>query len=140
MLDPALPWSGCGDLTLLASPFLFPVRLTRRIPVSEQESAISEIIEKAVHGMIPVSGFLSPAEKEVLLRLQLTPHARWIKSVAHGLPPRFDPTVEDSRHLAAGRELILSSFPAEVPMFPVNRENCEHMNARIVALCAAAAE
>jgi len=25
-------------------------------------------------------------------------------------------------------------------MFPVNRENCEHMNARIVALCAAAAE
>ena len=137
VLDPSLPWSGCGDLTLLASPFLFPVRLTRQIPVSEQESSIVDVIEKAEHGMIPVSGFLSPAEKEVLRRLQLTPHARWIKSGAHGLPPRFDPTVEDSRHLAAGRELILSSFPAEVPMFPVNRENCEHMNARIVALCAA---
>lgn len=137
VLDPSLPWSGCGDLTLLASPFLFPVRLTRQIPVSEQESSIVDVIEKAEHGMIPVSGFLSPAEKEVLRRLQLTPHARWIKCVAHGLPPRFDPTVEDSRHLAAGRELILSSFPAEVPMFPVNRENCELMNARIMALCAA---
>lgn len=138
VLDPALPWSGYGDLTLLASPFLFPVRLTRRVPVAEQEAAIADAVEKAERGMIPVSGFLSPAEKEVEQRLRLSSHARWIKSVPHGLPPRFDPTVEDSRHLAAGRELILSSFPADVPTFPVSRMNCELMNVRIIVLCEAA--
>ncbi|MGI5868465.1 MAG: hypothetical protein ACOX9C_03340 [Kiritimatiellia bacterium] len=138
VLDPSLPWSGYGDLTLLASPFLFPVRLTRRLPVSEQEPLIADVVEKAERGMIPVSGFLSPAEKEVERRLRLSPRARWIKSVAHGLPPRFDPSLADSRRLAAGQELILSSFPADVPVFPVSRENCELMNARIIALCAAA--
>ena len=56
-------------------------------------------------------GFLSPAEKELQRRLRVEPRARWIKMVPHGLPPRYDPSVEDSRAFAEGRLLVLSSFP-----------------------------
>ena len=47
----------------------------------------------------------------------------------------LDPTVEDSRFLADGRQLILSSFPSDVPVFPVNNDNCHLMNVRNEALC-----
>ena len=140
LLDPAFSWSACGDLTLLGSPFLFPVRLTRRRPVEEQEGAIAEAVERARLGMVPVCGFLSPAEKEVQRRLRAEPRARWIKMVPHGIPPRFDPSVEDSRAFADGRMLVLSSFPPEVPVSPISRENCQLMNARILRLCGPAAE
>lgn len=86
-------------------------------------------------GMVPVCGFLSPGEKELERQLRLEPDTRWIKTVAHGLPARFDPTVEDSRHLAEGRQVFLSSFPVDVPVFPVNYDNCHLMDARNEALC-----
>jgi hypothetical protein len=41
----------------------------------------------------------------------------------------------DSRYLAEGRQLFLSSFPVDVPVFPVNYDNCHLMNARNEALC-----
>lgn len=47
---------------------------------------------------------------------------RWIKAVPYGLPPRFDPSVEDSEHLAAHRELILSAFDlADFSPFKITR-------------------
>ena len=140
ILDSALRWSACGDLTLIGSPFLFPVRLTRRMPVEAQEEAIAAAVERAESGMIPVCGFISPAEKELQQRLRASPHTRWIKMVPHGLPPRYDPSVEDSRAFAEGRLLVLSSFPPEIPVSPISRENCELMNARILKLCGPAAE
>ena len=135
VLDPSLSWTAIGDLTLLASPFIFPVRLTRKMTVEQHLPEIDRMVEKARRGMLPVCGFLSPGEKELERRLRQEPFARWIKTVAHGLPLRFDPTVEDSRFLAEGRQLILSSFPSDVPVFPVNYDNCHLMNARNEALC-----
>lgn len=135
VLDPALPWTAVGDLTLLGSPFLFPVILTRKKTVEQHEAEIAAILERTKCGAIPVSGFLSPGEKHVLELLRKEPDTRWIRTVAHGLPPRFDPTVEESRFLAAGRQLVLSSFPPEVPEFPVNWGNCHVMNDRNVAMC-----
>ena len=93
------------------------------------------MVELAKMGMVPVCGFLSPGEKELERQLRLEPDTRWIKTVAHGLPARFDPTVEDSRYLAEGRQLFLSSFPVDVPVFPVNYDNCHLMNARNEDLC-----
>ena len=135
VLDPSLSWTAIGDLTLLANPFMFPVRLTRKMTVEQHLPEIERMVEKARRGMLPVCGFLSPGEKELERRLRQEPFARWIKTVAHGLPLRFDPTVEDSRFLADGRQLILSSFPSDVPVFPVNYDNCHLMNARNEALC-----
>ena len=140
ILDPALRWSASGDLTLLGSPFLFPVRLTRRRSPEAQEYAISEAVERARNGMIPVCGFLSPAERVLQQRLRAESRVRWIKMVPHGLSSRYDPSVEDSRAFAEGRMLVLSSFSPDVPPSPISRENCDLMNARILRLCGPAAE
>lgn len=139
-LDPALRWSAMGDPTLLASPFRFPVRLTRRLPVEAQEEALDEAINRARRGMVPVCGFISPAEHELERRLRAEPAARWIKTVPFGLKPGYDPSMEDSRALAAGQLLLLSSFPADTPVTPISRANCEAMNGRLAALCGEAAE
>ena len=135
-LDPALSWTAIGNLTLLASPFMFSVRLTRKLSLEQHLPEISRMVELAKMGMVPVCGFLSPGEKELERLLRLEPDTRWIKTVAHGLPARFDPAVEDSRYLAEGRQLLLSSFGVEVPVFPVNYDNCHLMNERNEALCA----
>ena len=139
ILDPALTWTACGDLTLLASPFLFLVRLTMKKTAEELEGEISGHIERVKRGGVPVSGFLSPGEREFERRLKTLPFSRWIKTVPYSLPERFDPPVEDSRYLAAHRELILSSFPdSEAPPFTIRRHLCLAMNERTAAMVAAA--
>jgi REP element-mobilizing transposase RayT len=128
-------WDAIGNLTLLASPLLFPVRLTRKKTIEEHTETINAIIEKAKKGMIPISGFISPGEKEVLRRLKETPNARFIKMLPHALPPRYDPSAEDSRELAADRLLILSGFPQTVSAYDkIARTNCLLMNDLIVTI------
>ena len=138
ILDGTFTWTAFGNLTLLANPFLYQVRLTTKKSLAELEGDIAAALDKARRGIVPVSGFISPGEKEFMRRLLCEPHARWIKMLPHGLPPRYDPSVEDSRHLAEGRMLVLSAFPISVPRFPISRANCLAMNERIAALCAKA--
>ena len=139
-------FDGIGALPLLGSPFLFHVRLTLKKSVAEHEEAIAGIVEKARRGMIPVSGFISPGEVEALRRLKAEPRARFIKLLPCELPPRYDPSAEDSREIAAGRLLILSCFrgtpaitsldmkrnPAAAHAF---RRNCLAMNDLAAQLC-----
>ena len=135
-----------GNALLLASPFLFHVRLTLKKSVAEHKAAINEILEKARLGMVPVSGFISPGEKEALRRLKAEPRARFIKLLPHALPPRYDPSAEDSRELAADRLLILSGFPDTPPLSPIEmrtnpaaahafRRNCLALNDLAAAIC-----
>ncbi len=129
-------WDAIGNLTLLGSPLLFPVRLTRKKTPEEHAAAIDEIVEKARRGMIPVSGFLSPGEKEALRRLKEEPRARFIKMRPCALPPHYDPSAEDSRELAADRLLILSGFPQSVTdTGGIFRANCLLMNDLIIEMC-----
>ena len=89
--------------------------------------------------MIPVSGFLSPGEKEALRRLKAEPLARFIKMRPCALPPKYDPSAEDSRELAADRMLILSGFPQSVvDAGAIFRANCLAMNEMAAAICARA--
>ena len=143
---PPRRWQGMGNLTLLGSPFLFHVRLTLKKSVAEHEAAICEIVDKAKHGWVPVSGFISPGEVEALRRLKATPGTRFIKMLPCALPPRYDPSAEDSRELAADRLLILSGF-ADTPAVPARdirkhlaashqfRANCLAVNDLAAALC-----
>ena len=148
-LNPHRSWSAIGDATLFASPFLFHVRLTLKQTVEEHKVAIDEIVEKARQGFIPVSGFISPGEREALRRLKAEPRARFIKLLPCALPPRYDPSAEDSRELAAGRLLILSGFSQTPAISAVEmrknpavahafRQNCLAMNDLAATLCAAA--
>ena len=136
VLNEARQWDAMGELTLLASPFLFHVRLTMKKTAEEHREAIDEIIEKARHGMIPVSGFISQGEKEALRRLKAEPKARFIRMLPYGLPPKYDPSAEDSRELAAHRMLILSGFPeSKKDDRSAFRRNCLEMNDLAAALC-----
>ena len=132
VLDPALPWSACGDLTLLANPFLVAVSLTRRKTLAEHEPEIAALVEKARQGWVVVCGFLSPGEKELGRRLRAEPRARWIKTLAQGLPPRYDPSLTDSRELAERRMLLLSALPVGAPF---DWNTCHRMNDLAVAMC-----
>ena len=141
VLDPARRWDAMGNLTLLASPFLHHVRLTMRKTVEEHAAEIDSIMERAMRGLVPVSGFISPGEKELLRRLKAEPQARFIKTVPFSLPPRYDPSAEDSRELAADRLLILSGFPQGTLDSRENlRARCNIMNSLAAALCTKAAE
>ena len=147
-LAPLAPMSfdGVGALTLLGSPFLFHVRLTLKKTVTEHAAAIEEIVEKAQRGMVPVSGFISPGEKEALKRLKAEPRARFVKLLPYALPSRYDQSAEDSREIAAGRMLILSPFrdtpgisSLEMKRSPSSahafRRNCLAMNDIAAKLC-----
>ena len=136
ILDPSRHWDGMGNLTLLGSPFLYHVRLTMRKTAEEHAAEIAGIVANAERGMVPVCGFISPGEKELLRRLKASPVARFVKTVPFALPPRYDPSAEDSRELAADRMLILSGFPQGTPDSRENlRERCNLMNDLAEALC-----
>lgn len=139
-------FDGIGALPILGSPFLFHVRLTLKKTVSEHEAAIQEIVEKALRGMVPVSGFISPGEREALRRLKAEPRARFVKLLPHALPTRYDPSAEDSREIAAGRLVILSAFPDMPAISSLDmkrnpsaahrfRQNCLEMNDLAAKLC-----
>lgn len=68
VLDPSLSWTAIGDLTLLANPFMFPVRLTRKMTV---EQHLPEIEQKLAGLMgMPVSTFrLLVNGNEILTKL-----------------------------------------------------------------------
>lgn len=146
---PPQRWDGLGNLTLLGSPFLFHVRLTLKKTLDEHQAAIDEIINRARHGEIPVSGFISPGEKEALRRLKAEPRAQFIKLLPCALPPHYDPSAEDSRELAAGRMAIISGFPDTPSISSLDmrrhaaashafRQNCLALNDIAAQLCAAA--
>lgn len=141
-------FDGLGNLTLLGSPFLFHVRLTLKKTLAEHEAAIVEIVEKAKRGWVPVSGFISPGEKEALRRLKGEPAARFIKLLPSALPNRYDPSAEDSREIAAGRLAILSAAgdTAAISSLMMRRDpsaahafrrNCLELNDIAAALCEA---
>lgn len=152
ILDPARTWSAMGNLTLLGSPFLVHARLTLKKSLAEHEPVIAELVEKAHRGAVIVSGFISPGETELLERLKATPNARFVKMLPCALPPRYDPSAEDSRELAADRLLILSGFTNTTPHISARemrrdpaaahlfRANCLAMNDLAAALCEKARE
>lgn len=132
ILDSSLPWSAIGDITILASPFLYLVRLTRKKSLSELEAEIQHYLDLAQKGWIPVCGFISPGEREFGRRLKQFSQTRWIKTVPYGLPDHYDPSVEDSCWIACQRQLILSSFKQDdIPPFSITRAGCLLMNERI---------
>jgi len=136
-LNPTLPWSAMGDLTILASPFLYLVRLTMKKTPAELEDEVAAHVGRAKAGGVPVCGFLSPGEREFERRLKELPFSRWVKTVPYALPSQYDPSVEDSQWLASHREVILSSFEAEeAPPFTIARAKCLAMNERIAEMCA----
>ncbi len=49
-----------------------------------------------------------------------------------GLPPRYDPSLADSRELAAGRMMLLSALPCNAHF---DWNTCHRMNDHVAAMC-----
>ena len=147
-MTPPTVVSAIGAATLLGSPFKLHARLTLKKTLAEHEPVIAELVEQARRGRVIVSGFLSPGEKELLRRLKAEPRTRFIKTLPYALPPRYDPSAEDSREIAAGRLVIISQVAAEaISSLAMKRSaaaahefrrNCLAMNGLAAALCASA--
>jgi REP element-mobilizing transposase RayT len=67
---PRLPvetsWTAYGDRTLLDHPWLIPVIVSTKISERERAAQIADILAQVQRGGIPVGGFISPGERNVL--------------------------------------------------------------------------
>ena len=129
---PVLPsdvtWTGLGNVMALASPFLVLMSITAKKPLEELQGAIANYVDLANNGHRIVSGFLSPAEREVHKVLRMFHLGPYVRLLPYGIPPKYDPSLEFSREVAEDGALLLSPFPETVPYGKVTRANCVVMN------------
>jgi len=121
-------WTAYGDPTILDYPWLLPVVLSRRLEGNALAAAVAEILEQVQQGAVPISGFISSAERDVARALTDLPRARMIYMLPWGLAGYKPSGHVATERLAAGRTLVLSGFPDSVPQV-ATRDNCLRNNA-----------
>ena len=131
LLHPRLPsevtWTAYGDATLLDHPLLIPVIVSRKISEQQRNAQIERILALVKQGGIPISGFISPGERQVAKALYEMPRSRIIKLLPWGLK-RYKPSGSAAtRWMAEGRMLVLSGFPDNEPV-ECRRANCMKNN------------
>jgi hypothetical protein len=116
-------WTAYGDATLLHHPRLVPVIISTRISEAERVKQIAHIVNQVKDGGIPIGGFISLGEREVVAQVTKLPRARLIKLEPWGLK-RYKPSgATATRWLATGRTLVLTGFPDDEPI-ECHRANC----------------
>ena len=110
------PWAAFGNLALLESERLVPVRLSRRATVAELAAAEAASIAGAKTGEVAVSPALSPGERRVLAAA-LRAGGRAIHLECQPLSPYYRPTGPARlAALAEGRLLVLSPLAVALPL------------------------
>ncbi len=113
---PPPAWAAFGNLALLESESLVPVRLSRRATVAELATAEAAAIAGAKTGEVPVSPALSPGERRVLAAA-LRAGGRAIHLECQPLSPYYRPTGPARlAALAEGRLLVLSPLAVALPL------------------------
>jgi len=142
---PALPaggtWSGYGNRFLLDRPEKRAIRVSRKATPETIAVLRGEVATDAAHGLVVVSPFISPGEKEIATSI-LTSHTGDVILMKHdGFPALFKPKGKYFDLCVQGRLLVLSS-PAFLSSSSggvhaaLTREACFSMN----AACAQIAE
>ncbi len=129
----ALQWSAMGDMALLDYPMLMPIIISRKTTGSALNAEISRIIDAVKNGAVPISGFISPGEREVLKSIVLLPRTRLICMLPYGMTG-YKPNGLAVEAIATSKMLVLSAFPASVPPSPISYENCHANNALAQAI------
>lgn len=129
----AMQWSAMGDRALLDYPMLMPIIISRKTTGNTLASEISRIIEAIKNGAVPISGFISPGEREVLKSIVSLPRTRLICMLPYGMA-EYRPNGLAVEAIAASKMLVLSAFPASVPPSPISYENCHANNALAQAI------
>jgi REP element-mobilizing transposase RayT len=126
---PALPigkiWSGYGNLFLLDRPEMLVIRVSRKATEAQIALLREEVLREAVQGMVFVSPFISPGEKEIATAILDAPEGDVILLKHDGFPPFFKPKGRFFDLCVAGRLLILSCGNASDEL---TREHCLEMN------------
>lgn len=138
---PALPpgsrWDGYGNRFLLDRPEKLAIRVSRNAAANEVKALAEEVLAEAAQGMVIVSPFISPGEREIATAILAAPVGDVILMKPGGFPPLFKPNGRYFDLCVQGRLLILSRSVAAVHgSTPLTRETCLAMN----AACAHVAE
>lgn len=99
-------WSGVGNKALLGGRMM-ALRLSRKIPSGEIAAVVARCIAEVQKGFVPISTFISPAERalaEALLRTD----APMIRVVPDALERVYRPKGDEPRLFAQGQLLLLS--------------------------------
>jgi len=141
---PALPpekrWFGYGNGFLLDRPEKRAIRVSRKAAAADIAALRDEIIKEAGLGVVVVSPFISPGEKEVASAILAAPVGDVILMKPDGFPSGFKPKGRYFDLCAQGRLLILSCVNADavtglssgrerVHTPALTREACLAMNA-----------
>lgn len=106
-------YSAFGNMFLLRSISLLPVRVHRRWSEQEFENYEKECIEKIENGAIPISPAIHKAEKKIL-NLAIEMGSAVIKLTEKGFGERFKPQGKDFELCAEGRLLLLAPWPNNI--------------------------
>jgi REP element-mobilizing transposase RayT len=129
-------WAGFGNLFLLDKPEMMPVQVSRRISPAELAVCRTETLEQAWRGVVMVSPFISPGEKEIAHAVMEQEYGSLILIRAEGFPPLYKPAGAYFDLCAQGRLLVLSPFACTTRKEPLSRERCMQLNRWVAEMCA----
>lgn len=102
---------GFGNRFLLDKPELMPVQVSRRTTPEELADRKAQVAEHTAAGIVMVSPFISPGEKEIAALVMAQPYGSLILLKPDGFAPLYKPSGTYFGRCAEGRLLILSAFP-----------------------------
>jgi REP element-mobilizing transposase RayT len=130
---PRLPadqsWNGYGNLFLLDRPEMGNIRVSRKASPDEIMRLRDETMKQASRGMVVVSPFISPGEKEIAKAVLEADRGDVILMKPDGFPELFKPGGRYFDLCLQGRLLILSAYPDVGHPSELTREKCLMMNA-----------
>lgn len=133
---PAIPsdqhWDGYGNCFLLDRPEKHAIRVSRKATAAQIATLQAAVLAEAAQGVVMVSPFISPGEREISKAILAAPAGDVILIKADGFPPLFKPYGHYFDLCVQGRLLILSSNSVRIPAnnnaSALTRETCLAMN------------
>lgn len=130
-------WNGYGNLFLLDKPLLMNVKVSRHATPSELQAVKERVRQSLNEGVVIVSPFISPGEKEIAEMVMGMAYGNVILMKPGGFGDYYKPSGRYFDLCAQGRVLILSAFADATSKVPLTRERCLSMNAWCEAICEA---
>ena len=134
-------YDGVGNMTILTADCFDTVHV-RRMMVEEAQHGATERLRnymnfcvlKARKGVVMVSPFISPHEKQVMDVL-LREQRPFIFLADNGFREYYKPSAALFDACAAGRVLILSAWPYDAQKRHISRAECVQLNAMAAEIC-----
>jgi len=128
-LPPDPTWSGYGNLFLLDRPEMVNLRVSRKASPDEIVRLRDETLKQTDQGIVVVSPFISPGEKEIAKAVLAADKGDVILMKHDGFPALFKPGGHYFDLCMQGRLLILSAYPDANHPVELTRDTCMTMNA-----------